>query len=477
MDRPRLALAALLLACLAAPLCQLASPPNGFHTWREADTAQIAERFAADGASPTRPRVWHLGAAPDGEAGSELPAYTFAVSRLYRAFGFSHAWARGLSLAAAGAVVALIWSFGCWLGLSSRGALLAAFAAGWAPLLLFYGRKIQPDVLGLACALGGFRAFLAYLGSRGGSRGLYALLAGVLLAIAGGIKPTLLGVGLPMLVALHRSDGWAGLRRPWTWVVALLALGLPVLWLKHASSLNTLRGDDYFYLGGNWLSELAGVLKPSFYQNVLLTWPFELAPGALIIIAAIILVRQREALKVDPLLVAWIIAGLATCVMAAEHCATPHDYYYLPLLPPLALLAGAWIDRALATGIPRAWRVGLVAVVMGFPLYGTLRIAARFEERPGFEALRQALDEAGEREALAVAIDELPGDLLYRAGLRGWAIGPGAGPDQIAPYLARGASLVIVPQGEEGWKSLAPMVGVTVAAAGGVEVRRLHAVP
>lgn len=425
---PLLVLMVALFAAVHA--AALDRPPNGYHKWREADTAQIAESYAKEDHDPLRPHILRRGY-DSGVVGTELPAYTYAASLLYRALGFSHVWPRTLSLLAALIAMILMAHIARNLGFNERAQMLAALAFLWSPVIVFYGGKIQPDMMGLAAMLGGFLAFLHFTQYRKAWQGL---LAALLLGIAAGIKPTLLGIGLPMLAIIVEREGWNGLRQQRYWLIAVAALAIPVLWLRYARSVQEATGSTYFYVGGDLSGELAGLASPVFYRQVLVSWPLEMGPAALALIAFAL--AGWRARSLPPLKIGmWILGGLITCCLSAQHCATPHDYYYLPLIPPLALMAGTLLDQAMNTRFrPVVW-----FLIVAFPIYGWQRIAGRYEDRPGFTELREKVATTIGPDARALTIDDTPGDLLYRVGLKGWQLPPNATLADVArqryPYL------------------------------------------
>src|SRR5688500_12663916 len=93
----RAAVPAILVAFVLVHLVGIDAPPNGFHVWRESDTATVAENFATEAMDFRAPRINMRGLGP-GIVGTELPVYTYATALAYRTLGFSHAWPRLLSL-------------------------------------------------------------------------------------------------------------------------------------------------------------------------------------------------------------------------------------------------------------------------------------------------------------------------------------------------------------------------------------------
>jgi 4-amino-4-deoxy-L-arabinose transferase-like glycosyltransferase len=449
---PRSISTALFLGCVTLAFALLHvrhidAPPNGFHTWREIDTATVAENFATESGDFLRPRV-NLRGSGSGVVGMELPLYNFVVAQITSVLGDPFLAARMTSLAAsAWFFLAFAWLVSEWsLQFSTPTRLwrYAVFAAAAAPLVFFYGAKIQPDMIGIAAMTTGCAAFWYWLRNPHGTYGLgAAVLAAGMLAVAGSIKPTMLAVGLPMLVALYDKRGKTALRGLGPWLLAAGALTPVLLWFRHARRLTESYGNSYFYLGSDLLGELAGLGKLSFYQNTLLTWPFELVIGLPAIPFFLSGARAIAWRSIEGrTLIAWIVGGFIVLSLAAEHSATPHDYYYLPMVPPLAYLVARgmlqWVQSPRA-----AWRYAAIVMAAISACYGVLRVDHRYEQPTNVAVVRAHVQDAG-LNGLAVAIDQLPGALLFWTGLKGWRVGRTATYADLKPLIASGADYLII---------------------------------
>lgn len=108
----------------------------------------------------------------------------------------------------------------------------------------------------------------------------------------------------------------------------------------------------------------------------------------------------------------WLLSGVIAAVLFGFVCtpfgADPSGRYFLPLAAPMALCAGGMLEH-LPSRRAGAWGIGLLAVVLGFHLWGTIDSARR--NPPGLttqfdpvtwidqsrtEALMRFLEEAGE---------------------------------------------------------------------------------
>lgn len=438
-----LGLMLLLSLVLHAPFLDHA--PGGFHRWRESDTATVAENFARRGLNFFAPEVNQLGLDGRTVVGMEFPLYNYTVALAYRSLGFDHGWARlGSWLGAALLALAMHRLMRQMLPAAPLAALAAAWAGIFNPLVFFYGGRIQPDLWALALTVFGYGQYLRWQdGRRAASYWQGALSAAIALAMAMAIKPIYLGVGLAMLPGALRQRARHAWFSPKLWLFGVSVLTPMTLWLTYARELTEAYGEAYFYLGQNWQHSLASLGNPQFYQNVLLTWPWELAVGLACLPAFLVGVRHFADLGEQPAVLAWILGNLAIFALAADHCATPHDYYYLPMVPPLALITGLGLERALnlrhasrAASRMLAWSVlasGLIA-----PGFALKRVDQRYVDDTEFASARTQLSHQLPNDASIITIDPMPGYQLYRAGRRGLRLTPTATLADLAAAQQRG---------------------------------------
>lgn len=434
MRRLRLVALAAVVLHLAVHAPHLAEPPGGFHQWRESDTATVAAGFQRNGLDFFAPEVNLVGPSGTTRVGTELPVYTYLTALAYEALGFTHVWPRLLSLLGA---LLLAASTAAVARHVAPGRPRFAAAAGWltlfCPLVLFYGGRIQPDVWGMALATSGAALFL---GPRTPGR---LLLAALCLAVAGGIKPTFFFIGLPLLVALALEGGLQrAARRPALWIFAALSLLPAAAWLQHARALIAAYGAPYFYLGDGWTEALRELGNRRFYKNVFLTWPFELVVGLPLLPLFLFGARRLGGLPGWPLVAAWVAGALIVFALAAGHCATPHDYYYLPMVPPLVLVVAHGLTSLRK---PAFTRLAVAAVALA-PLTSYLRVRPRYAGDPEFWALRAATAPLPP-EPLVLAIDTMPGFQLYRVGRRGLRAMPDAPLRAVADAWNDGARYLV----------------------------------
>ena len=162
-----------------AHLYNINSPPNGYHQWRESDTAAVALNYYQEDFSFLSPRINQRGAG-SGITGMELPIYSFFSGALYFVFGPHHFIPRLITLVMG--LLGLFWFYRAVSLLSgSRIALWSAWALAFSPLYYFYSYKIMPDIFMISLFLGAVYYFVSYTQSL---RLRNLIISGILLAIS-----------------------------------------------------------------------------------------------------------------------------------------------------------------------------------------------------------------------------------------------------------------------------------------------------
>jgi len=351
-----------------------------------------------------------------------------------------------------------------WIGL--RAAALGCALLALEPFFLGYQRFITTDALATDLGAVGALQFLLYL-REGGRRRL--LLSGLAfgLAVATKLPVVLLAVPLLISVGVVESGRWTGFaprglrsraQEVATWAaVATLAVVViwPVLWVRPIGLLRQLLADlgSETQANGFRLDDTGWTL----YARVL-AWRFTpvMQAGAFIVVAAILWPAWRRQLPRRPELEA--LAGLVvvTLVLLRLAAEAGADRYLLPVVPFLALLAGAGWDRvrdrmaeggpipALAAFVPTAVVVAQMAMLLphlpeGVTFYNPLL--------GGPAAARDSLV-IGHGEGLERAawyLDAEPGAAARVAAVPGFA-------SAFAPYF-RGRTIEVLPDSSDGWLS------------------------
>lgn len=355
-DRARRSLAAWawpmgLLGLFVLRVPHLFGPLDDPHSWRQCDTSFYTWSFVRDGIDLLRPKVCWLGA--QGTLIFELPLPEALAALLGKAFGFSLVWDRLVALAFTALAA---WWFHR-LARDVAGATAARLATAFyllSPLAQFYSRAPQVDFAAQAFAQG----FLwhAWRSMRGGvvAHVLGAALCGALAAM---IKvPYLLPVMPPLVLLALGAGSLAALSGS---IVACAATGAAFLaWRAHVNAVNGAVPDwtwlpgfykevnPWWWYVGDWHTRL----KPANWFKLAHRVFIEIATPAGALLAAAGLFSRAPRRSGAP---APAVFALAWCVGALAYVAVffplnlIHNYYQLPLLAPIALLAGVAVADAL----------------------------------------------------------------------------------------------------------------------------------
>lgn len=415
------------VAVLVPRLLSITNPPYDWHDWRQMDTAAQARGFLRHGMHFAYPEVDYVG--PQGRVACELPLASYGIAWLWGYFGEHVAVARAWSVAMGLLALAGLWGIARHVtNEDCVGVFFTAWAFAWSPLLVFVQRSIQPDAtLCALISLGGWAAVCAL--AKGGS--LLWLIAGVLLGLGAGIKPTALtvaaGAGLALLGNVR--NGRVALRAA---ISAALMLGIPALlipaaWFAWALHLQA-HGAATFGLHEKFslvqMAELLG--RWDFYSGwLVVVWRHGLGDSGLILLVLGLIPLWKEISSYRPLLLGWGGAFLVFA-MLFPYWVISHIYYNAALVLCLVLVVGlgaAWLMRA--SRVPPAIRVALLALFLCLsPLQWWLHRQREewYEPRGHFFFEGLALGREVPASALVAVLDEgyrIP-HLLYSMDRRGF---------------------------------------------------------
>ena len=434
---PRLLLWSAVLAFVLCHLYKLGAPPNGYHAWRESDTAAIVLNYYEEDANPLHPRVNQRGDT-SGITGMELPLYHYSAAVLYMIFGPHHWLARGLTLLC-GCMAVLLCFMIVGALFDETTAVLTAWAMAFSPLFFFYSFKIMPDVTMLALFLGSVLLYLRYV-----KDGSLAAWVGslVLLVLSAAIKPLVLSVLLLWVVIWSREQRARGGVALKLVLYVVVAVAAPVAWFAYARHVNLTHGSPGFYLGENLANFHQFLFAAQFFKKLFLQWPWELWIGWAMVPAFALGVwklwtRARRRLFIGT----WILAVYIVFALTAQHSAS-HDYYTLVALPPLALVTGLGL-RMLLEG--SAWRRALlVLLLVAAPVGAWLRVGHRFTDESQFGEIRQAADRTIPPQALVMVEDPTTAVRLYQLNRHGWPLRFAITYDTVRTRIEKGADYLVL---------------------------------
>jgi 4-amino-4-deoxy-L-arabinose transferase-like glycosyltransferase len=408
-----LVIGVVLLVCLGARVATIGNPPLDRTAWKEIDYVMISEGYRDNGFWFPRPTLSWPAEEPRFTE-MELPVVPYATAALETVFGEDPLVVRAVPLAAWLVLVVYVFllarrELGGWVGLA------AGLATAVIPLYHPFGRLLLSEPAMVAASTATLFHLAEWM-DRGRRRD--AVLFGVLLCLAIGLKIEALWLFLPIVFLVVRSG-----RRTWHTVKVPLAvigaaLVVPVVWYGWAAHLERtgvhafglFQGHDKFQTvsmltSWEWYRTMAFRLRTQLLGNVL-------GVAVAVVGALTALVAWRRA----SLFLVLAAGGLAHTTIIAEG-ALDAPYRQLNLVPTLAVFVGLGAVGVAAAvlgglGARRTARTGVLAAV-GAVVLVLVPVAGRVG------AIRGSEDPVSpDRWAVAATIRELtdPGDTLALVG-------------------------------------------------------------
>jgi 4-amino-4-deoxy-L-arabinose transferase-like glycosyltransferase len=356
----------LLAAAAVARLFNLWTPIDDAHEWRQAQTLMYAASYGS-GASWLAPTGNWFGGSPR-VAVLEFPIYSILAYLAGKAVGLVTG-ARLVSLACSLGAIAVFDRLCALLGHPRRRTATIVFAL--TPVVVFYAHATQPEALLLLATLAAaYCAVRAWTGGWG-----WAVAAGLLLGLAGALKPTAALVVAPPLVyaALSRRNLSLWLK---TGLVGAIALVLVGGWAIYEQAIVAQQAPEWYAANTapGWLFGSIGVrLHMLFYLTLVERAGLILAPpltaGLILLTAA-----SRSGAAFWWLWLAGAISGALLFAMLSE----VHFYYELLWSPALAALiahalppwpASTWARAGFAAAAVAALAVGSRDLYEQNPIY------------------------------------------------------------------------------------------------------------
>ncbi|MFZ5980572.1 MAG: ArnT family glycosyltransferase [Candidatus Zixiibacteriota bacterium] len=415
-------------------LYYVTAPPNGYHVWRESDTAAVTLNYYQDAQPFLAPRTNELGSSSE-KVRMELPFYNLLSSTGYYLHWPDHLAGHLVTVLAA---LAALWFL---YGLAARlfdclTAAMAVWAMAFSPLFFYYSYKLMPDILMFALWLGAVYCFVRYINDKV----LWSLLlSALLLGLSACLK--LLGLSvLPMLFFMLLRDRSGRLMKTVIMsVYAVLSLLPPLGWMVYSGWLS-----DRLGVAGSFLPYF---FSPLFFKKIFLQWPFELWAGWVMVPALIYgayyLINRKKA----ALILVWLFSSFIAIVLVARY-SRHHDYYSLLFVPALALVSGYGLSRLFEH---RGFRkiIAVVLLVLA-PVGAFVRVADRFGETQEFRTIRAEVDKVIPAGSRIIVQDNTRGAVrLYQLNRKGWYIVSPDETDKIADCIRDGARFLVLQKPHE----------------------------
>ena len=415
---------------------KLTLPPNGYHHWRESDTAAVSLNYYQEDMNFLHPRINQRGDGP-GITGSEFPIYNYVGALLYKIFGPSHLVHRLLSLFAGLLGIWLLYKAVWILTKEKLLGALSGFALSCSPLYFFYSYKIMPDIWMLMFLLASVLFYFRFLDNFKLTNWLFSTL---FLILSATIKPLSLSIYLPFLVlTISRSN--EKVKSFLRFVIYTLITFVPaLLWYLYARYVNDIYQTPGYYLGG-MLGDFYKFLATSqFYKKLFLQWPFEIWIGwpMVFFFAVGLYCYLKEKRKFA--YASWLLAPYGAFLFISYHSSS-HDYYTLIATVPFALVTGYGLWKAVQTKYGKQIMIACFVIV---PLLTFFRVQHRIADVPEFEPMRTDTEKIIPRESLVMVEDGTTAIKLYQLNRVGWPLRGEIRPSDVQNLIARGGKYIIL---------------------------------
>jgi hypothetical protein len=315
-------------------LTGITNPPlETSHNWRQCFTNMVARNFLEQDANIFYPQI-DMAGDQSGITGSEFPLFNYLIFVISWIFGFEHWYGRLINL--------LVSTIGIWFFYQLISRILNRTTAFASTIILLssiwfsFSRKIMPDTFSVSLMIIGL--FCVYKFAVGGK--VMHLILFILFSSAGALckLPSVMFVSL---VAMPVFSVKYGRRRKCALIIAsLVTAGITFLWYGYWVPwlVNTWHNRLYFPVSISQgireiIVNLPDILD-KFYFSALSSF---VAFGCFLAGIYLIIIRK------SPVLV-WIFALLTLLfggfMLKAGRIFSMHDYYIIPYVPLMALIAG-----------------------------------------------------------------------------------------------------------------------------------------
>ena len=360
----------ILLLGLAFRLQYVEAPIADAHRWRQTDNAAVARHFYEDSFNILYPQVDWGGR--QGYVEMEFPLYPALVASTYKIFGEREILGRLVAILFSVSTIAAVYFIGRRTYNSATGRA-AAFLVAISPVSVFFGRAFIGDTLMLFFTVAAMLGVVTYFQT---DRKLALTAGGLALALAFLVKLSALVVVAPFAFA-----GWQARRltiyKDRRFLVTIgMALAATAAWYWHAHAIYRQTGltVGIWSPAGVYPPELAVVAGPTktfsgfstpslladsgFYRELItrLRDLYVTPPGVVLCIIGTAMSWRKPGTR---LVLLWV-AATVVFILAVGVGNLGHQYYQLPILPPLALLFGVAAAPAFDGGFVRKYLGGRV---------------------------------------------------------------------------------------------------------------------
>ncbi len=314
----------------------ITNPPlEKSHNWRQSTVAMVARNFVEVDANIFYPRI-DIAGDRSGITGMEFPVFNYLIYLLSKVFGYDHWYGRLINLFVTS--IGLVFFYRL---LGRRFDERIAFYSTW--VLLFsiwfsFSRKIMPDTFSMSLMIVGLYYLDSFLlTDRFQTAPLIVTFFLIALATLSKIPSAyILILVIPILFDKSIRQGRKLGVLLAVSVVGILAMAWYFLWVPH---LNNTYGFEHFFMGKNLslgsseILDQAGEVLSMFYEKAIKYVAF-----ALFLLGLYRIVTNRQ--NVLKTVFLFGLCGFILFMFSAGESFVKHDYYIIPFVPLMSLVAG-----------------------------------------------------------------------------------------------------------------------------------------
>lgn len=318
-------------------------PPNSVHTWRQSHTLAVARNFYEEDMNIFKPRVDNR-KLTNGVTGMQFPSMEYVFALAYHITGERFWVARFLTwcMFIAGALGLFAW-IKAWLN-NENIAYYSTVIFMFIPELFYHCINPLPDILALSASIWALYFYVKFQQNKTWQNILFCTFFATL---SGLTKIQYLAIGFFMITIFFmriRSYSWLDLLK--LSIFGIITVSVSILWYRYAIHLIRSSGLSDFGLETRPAKEWK-VIQEILEQNIISDLP-ELLLGFtsfILFVYGLFHIRTviRQKLYFIPMLV-WSIALILYHAIELSQMKY-HQYYMMPYLPVLALIAGYGMQK------------------------------------------------------------------------------------------------------------------------------------
>ena len=403
------------------------------HNWRQCLTNMMARNFYDGRANILYPEIDYAGN-NSGIIGSEFPLFNYLIYLTSLAFDYSHWYGRLINL--------IVSSFGIYFFFLLIRKLTSEKIAFLASIVLLssiwfaFSRKIMPDTFSVSLVLIGLYCCHKYLYS---GKWIQLILFFLLTTLGGLCKiPSLyLLSALSILIFIPGLDGY---RKAYVIVVTSICIGVVALWYFYwvPYLLATYHNQLYFprgiIEGFKEIVPLANRFFRNFYFNALNSYIAFIC----CLVGAYLVISGHGKYRREILLV--LTFTFFVFILKTGEVFPLHNYYVIPFVPVMAVLAGIAIDR-----IPIKFQAMLLLLIVAEGILNQQHDFFIRKNQRNVMLLESLADQFTDKKDLIVINGGQSPQEIYFTHRKGWSVNNDKiNPNLLLQFKNAGAAYLII---------------------------------